>query len=246
MRRQEPLTDEAGEVRELLMEDLKRFRPAAEVLSASSLGKLGLEGQQPTGQELEDSPPSGETDRQSLDNQLVGAFGEKAAEAELLRHGWRTANFNTSIKNAAEYDLIARKDGRTVLLRVKTCGPGQNAFQFSSRPDHEMKTSDLREEDYTILVRMGDKRQDDHFYVMPTRILREQVNAHRKAFLATMRRDGAPRKDLGHWTLRLYQVRSGEDRPNYGFAQKWKSYRDAWQLLDSRAAHASERVASDC
>jgi hypothetical protein len=101
MRRRKPLTDEAGEVRELLMEDLKRFRPAAEVLSASSLSKLGLEGREPPAQELaNDIAPSGKTSRQSLDNQLVGAFGEKAAKAELLRQGWQTANFNANVKNA--------------------------------------------------------------------------------------------------------------------------------------------------
>jgi hypothetical protein len=233
MRTPKPLTDEAGEVRELLTQDLKRFRPAAEILSASSLRKLGLEGHKPPGQELEkDIAPSGETIGQHLDNQLVGAFGEKAAEAELLRQGWQTGNFSTSIKNAEEYDLIAIKGGRTVLLRVKTCGPGQNAFQFNSPPGQQMTTANLREEDYTILVRMGDKRQDDDFYIMPTRILREQINAHRNALLETPRRDGNRRRDLGHWTLRLNQIRSGKDRPNYGFAHKWKMYRDAWQSLE--------------
>jgi hypothetical protein len=41
MPKYKPLTDETGEVRELLMEDLRRFRPALDVLSASSLRKLG-------------------------------------------------------------------------------------------------------------------------------------------------------------------------------------------------------------
>jgi uncharacterized protein (DUF4415 family) len=42
MRKRKPLTDEEGEVRELLLEDMKRFRPIAEVLPPSSLQKLGL------------------------------------------------------------------------------------------------------------------------------------------------------------------------------------------------------------
>jgi uncharacterized protein (DUF4415 family) len=42
MRRRNPLTNEEGEVRELLLEDLKRFRPIAEVLPPASLRKLGL------------------------------------------------------------------------------------------------------------------------------------------------------------------------------------------------------------
>ena len=48
----------------------------------------------------------------------------------------------------------------------------------------------------------------------------------------TIRGDGNPRQDLGHWTLRLNPIQGGEDRPNYGFAQKWGAYRDAWELLD--------------
>jgi uncharacterized protein (DUF4415 family) len=43
MRKPKPLTDEEGEVRELLLEDMKRFRPIREVLSESSLRKLGVE-----------------------------------------------------------------------------------------------------------------------------------------------------------------------------------------------------------
>jgi uncharacterized protein (DUF4415 family) len=42
MTKPKPLTDEEGEVRELLLEDMKRFRPAAEVLSPSLVAKLGI------------------------------------------------------------------------------------------------------------------------------------------------------------------------------------------------------------
>jgi uncharacterized protein (DUF4415 family) len=42
MRKRKPLTDNEGEVRELLLEDIKRFRPIAEMLPISSLEKLGI------------------------------------------------------------------------------------------------------------------------------------------------------------------------------------------------------------
>ena len=42
MRNRKPLIDEDGEVRELLLEDIKRFRPIAEVLPPSLLTKLGI------------------------------------------------------------------------------------------------------------------------------------------------------------------------------------------------------------
>jgi hypothetical protein len=40
MAKAKPLTDDEGEVRELTLEDLKRFRPASEILSPSLLEKL--------------------------------------------------------------------------------------------------------------------------------------------------------------------------------------------------------------
>ena len=43
MKLRKPLTDEDGEVRELLLEDIKRFRPIAEGLSPSLAAKLGLQ-----------------------------------------------------------------------------------------------------------------------------------------------------------------------------------------------------------
>ncbi len=42
MRNRKPLTDKDGEVRELLLEDIKRFRPIAEVLPPSLLAKLNI------------------------------------------------------------------------------------------------------------------------------------------------------------------------------------------------------------
>lgn len=42
-----PLIDESGEVRSLTAEDLKKFRPASEVLPASLQAKLGMRGRGP-------------------------------------------------------------------------------------------------------------------------------------------------------------------------------------------------------
>ena len=42
MKTPKPLTYEEGEVRELLMEDIRRFRPLAEGLSPSLAAKLGV------------------------------------------------------------------------------------------------------------------------------------------------------------------------------------------------------------
>lgn len=65
-----------------------------------------------------------------LNHQAIGAFGERAVEAELLRRGWIPANVNATVKNAADFDIYAVKKGHTVHLRVRACGPDLRAFQF--------------------------------------------------------------------------------------------------------------------
>ena len=167
-----------------------------------------------------------------IGSQAVGAYGEKVVEAELLRRGWVSSNVNASIKNAADFDIFAVKNRRAVYLRVKTCGPDMNAFQFGFRPNQKILDADIDSADFTILVSMGTARQDDQFYVLPTRTVRETIDTYKQAYLKQTKRDGGNRKDTGHWTLHLPDLRSNEDRPNYGWARKWSTYRDKWESLE--------------
>lgn len=176
------------------------------------------------------------TEQIKIKAQAVGAFGEKATEAELLRRAWLPANVNATVKNAADFDIFAWKGERSVRLRVKTSGPGQNAFQFGGFvPGEEIRFDKFGDSDFTILVRMGENREGDDFYILPTGVIRRQLSTYRQYYLAIPRRDGGKRKDDGHWTLWLAELRSREDRPNYGFAKKWTLHRDNWSLLDSPA-----------
>jgi hypothetical protein len=181
---------------------------------------------------MNENPLSGHI-KPKITAQAVGAFGEKAAEAELLRRYWIPSNINATVKDAAEFDILAYKDGcATVSLRVKTCGPGQNAFQFSFDPGKDISFDNLHGLDFTILVRMGKVREDDHFYILPTSVLRQELYKYRRLYLATRKRDGLPRKDTGQWTIRLAGMRSGEVMAGKGLEKKWASYRDNWALLE--------------
>jgi hypothetical protein len=80
---------------------------------------------------------------------------------------------------------------------------------------------------------MGDTRESDEFYVIPTQVLRKTISDYREFYLAQQRRDGGKRKDTGHWTLNLPELRSGEDRPNYGLGKKWEQYRNNWRSLEA-------------
>lgn len=162
-----------------------------------------------------------------LSAQAVGAYGEKVVEAELLRCGWLASNVNASVKNAADYDILAHRPGRPVIrVRVKTCGPGIDAFQFVT-PRGEVE--DL---DFTVLVRMGVNRATDEFYVLPTHIVREEITAREADYTGRMKRDGSPRKSTGHWALRLRSRKDGRTEAGYGLADKWQKYLDGWSQLD--------------
>jgi hypothetical protein len=74
---------------------------------------------------------------------------------------------------------------------------------------------------------MGETRNVDRFYVMPTCILREQINIRRRE----PGKDGKSRLNFGLCTMRLRQHRSGIERVNYGFEEKWKRHLDDWNCL---------------
>ena len=171
-----------------------------------------------------------------LPNQLIGAYGEKAVEAELLRRGWRTANINTSIKNSKDFDIVAYKESLTVKLRVKTCRPRAYSFAFNWRKAKEIETKGLKRDDFTVLAAMGQERGDDVFYVVPTQVIRRALERHRTAYLKKVNQDGTQRKDMGRWDLRLHEQKTNPD--GSGFEKKWKRYRENWKILETKLSSA--------
>jgi len=79
--------------------------------------------------------------KQKITHQAAGAFGEKAVEAELLRHNWIPANVNQTVKNAAKFDIYAVKVDRSVQIRVKTCRPNMTAFLYGGFSPRERNCS---------------------------------------------------------------------------------------------------------
>jgi hypothetical protein len=164
--------------------------------------------------------------------QAVGAYGERMVEAALLRRGWIPSNVNASVKNAAPFDIVAqRPKGQLVPIRVKTCGPEQEAFQFGFKPG-PVPLDDLRPIDFTVLVAMGESATADRFFVVPTRVVREALEAGRDAFYKRLRRDGQPRVETGLITLWLRPLRKDDERDRqHDFARKWERYLGGWGLL---------------
>lgn len=163
--------------------------------------------------------------------QAVGAYGEKMVETALLRRGWIPSNVNASVKNAARFDIVAQgPEGQIVPIRVKTCGPSQEAFQYGFRPG-TVPMDDLGPVDFTVLVAMGEDMTADRFFVVPTRRVREALEEGRSFFYSVLRKDGGTRVETGQITLWLRPLRSGKDDRQHDFAQKWACYLNRWELL---------------
>ena len=100
-------------------------------------------------------------------------------------------------------------------------------MQFSFRKGQEITFDDIAATDFTVVVRMGATRNDDRFYVVPTRVVLQAVDKHRRASLA---RDV---KDDGHWVLKWRERRDEQSNPNYGFEKKWAEYLNRWGGLET-------------
>lgn len=164
--------------------------------------------------------------------QAVGAFGERAVEAELLRRGWIPANVNSTVKNAADFDIFAVKEGKMVLLRVRACAPDARRFQFGGfEPEEPIQLENFKTNDFAVLVSISSDRAKDEFYIMPSHVLREEIILRQKDYFAVAKKDGTKRMDTGHWALHLAKRKDGQQQGGYGLAEKWAKYRDAWDLL---------------
>lgn len=159
-------------------------------------------------------------------DQVVGAYGEKVVEAELLGNGWLPANVNATLSNAANFDIFAQKGDQLAAIQVKSCGPDQEGFSFPRFPPSREPSA----REFTVLVKMGKRRETDQIFVMPTRELYKDIIAFREASKA------AGIKDISMWTLRLHEPRralKNHRRFGYGFARKWEKWLNNWKQLEA-------------
>lgn len=163
-----------------------------------------------------------------ITHQAAGAFGEKAVEAELLRHNWIPANVNQTVKNAYKFDIYAQKGNRSIQVRVKTCRPGMPAFLMGGfTPEEPITTDDIGDSDFTIIVRMGEQRQGDRFYVVPTTVVWAEISKRQSEH-----GERSAAKEIGMWRLSFRDRKDGQERGGVGIERKWQQYEGAWELLD--------------
>ena len=164
---------------------------------------------------------------ETITPQAAGAFGEKAVEAELLRRNWIPANVNDTVKNAAKFDIYAVKGNRSVQIQVKTCRPNMRVFLCSGfHPGEPITTKDVGATEFTIVVRMGNQRQDDQFYVVPTSVVLKEIGKrqHKQS------ENGI--KDIGLWRLSFAPRKDLQEEAGRDIKGKWEKYLGCWDMLD--------------
>lgn len=98
-------------------------------------------------------------------NQEIGKFGETLAKNYLIRHGYEMIESNVKL-SYQELDIVARKNGLTVFIEVKTrisqiYGPAEGAFAFSKSErfkrgiemfikNHRISADDIRADLITV------------------------------------------------------------------------------------------------
>lgn len=167
---------------------------------------------------------------ETITPQAAGAFGEKAVEAELLRRNWIPANVNATVKNVAKFDIYAVKANRSVQIQVKTCRPNMTAFLYSGfHPGEPITTKDVGGADFTIVVRMGNQRQDDQFYVVPTPVALKEIGKRQRAHSEKYEKGV---KDIGMYRLSFAPRKDGQEEAGRDIERKWGKYLGRWDTLD--------------
>lgn len=170
-------------------------------------------------------------DPSHLTSQTVGRLGELVVEMELLSRGWITGNFNSSVANAAAWDIFAAKRSRSVKLRVKSKRPGVDALQWSAKPDGAIFLQ-LDPADLGDFVAAVDFRIEGGWdvYIVPTGVVADTLASNHSRWLSTPKRDGAEKKDGARRVLWLND--RPPDIPGQGYRQLWGDFRNAWHLLE--------------
>jgi hypothetical protein len=79
-----------------------------------------------------------------------------------------------------------------------------------------------------VVVRMGEQRENDQFYVVPTTVAWKEIAkrqlAHKK------KKSGV--KEIGMWRLSFSDRKDGREEAGRGIEKKWRPYEGAWKLLD--------------
>jgi hypothetical protein len=167
-------------------------------------------------------------------SQAIGAAGELIVQARLLVRGWITGNVNSGgMMNAPAVDLVAMKAKKTIKIAVKSTGHNSTTAQWAIREGANSLYKGDAHPDFVIFVWFVDPAAPDlcrTFVVSAQTVSDDVLKAHRH-FHSRLTRAGTQPKGADHVVIR-WNGRDTERSKSHNFAEKWKKYEDAWELLE--------------
>jgi hypothetical protein len=173
MKPPKPLTDEEGEVRELTLEDIRRFRPMAESISATLAAKLGIEitpegsaAQKASSPDRAEAKPT----KRRKSGIPTGNAGEYFVMGELLRRGF---DAQLADRNTKDYDLLVGRPEEPTLRKVQVKSVRKQPWYINI---HDFEGSALNR--VTVYVLVGPERSTEpvRYFIAKNRDLIEQVH----------------------------------------------------------------------
>jgi hypothetical protein len=175
VKKPKPLTDESGEVRELLTEDLKTFRPIARVVSPSLAAKLGIEtrrsGEPLSTEHIREAQVVATTPaRKKKSGVPTGNAGEYFVMGELLRRGF---DAQLADRNTKGYDLAVGRPDEPALRKVQVKTVRAAPWYVNLR-DFSGEFLDR----VTVYVLLGkeDARQQIRFFIAKNRAVQKHIH----------------------------------------------------------------------
>ena len=168
-----PLTDEEGEVRELTLRDIRRFRPMAEGIPPSLAAKLGI--QIPAKDSLIESSASAEkTKTEPVKRRKsgipTGNAGEYFVMGELLRRGF---DAQLADRNTKGYDLLVGRPDDLTLRKVQVKSVRQQPWYVNT---HDFEGQALDQATVYVLVGPEDGAKPIRFFIAKNRDLATHVH----------------------------------------------------------------------
>jgi len=164
------------------------------------------------------------------DSTKVGNAGEHLVMAELLYRKFHA--FRADRANPA-FDISVYKLGQHSLLRVKTT-TAQNVQWTAKQDGTDFGTVflEMTERDFVALVDLRNGVRGAIIYIIPTKVLNEELKLCYDHWHKYSRRNGMPRKRTQHRAFCL-DGKEKETDIGYGYAEWFteQGFRDAWGQL---------------
>jgi len=148
-------------------------------------------------------------EQQRLESTLVGVAGEYFVAAELSTRGYLAS---ITMRNSRGIDIIVSNSdaSRSMTIQVKTSSSGGPKWILTQKSE-----SFCSDNHYYVFVLLRGVGLRPDFYVVPSKIVANDVSRAHSQWIAGTKADGSPRKDSA-----IRNFRDPDDR-----------YKEAWELL---------------